>query len=385
MSESPIDLDSWSITWPQPETIHTHVASTSISELEKRYVNSVLESNWIGPGGQFNVLCENFLSEKLDQEVMLVSNGTIALVLALQGLDIGPGDEVIVPDLTYAATASAVRMVGATPVFADVNLDSWCMERDNIENLVTRKTKAVIAVHLYGNVSGIRELSQFCQSHSIFLIEDCAEAFMARDSNGGIAGTFGDVATFSFFANKLITSGEGGAVTSKNTELTSRMKLLRGQGMDPAKRYFFIIPGSNYRMTNLQAAILWGQLERLDEIYSSRIAQEGRYRQNLGERIRISSELNFTNRAPWLFTCRLLSVSLAKKVELATKLAKDGIETRPVFYPLTQMPAFSRYHTEINPNSWLISTEGITLPTGPHINHETIDRITRLLIEKLEG
>ena len=384
MSNNEIDIDTWNISWPQPENVKTQVASTSISMLEKKYVNDALESNWIGPGGRFNLLCENFISEKLDQETILVSNGTIALVLALQGLGVGPGDEVIVPDLTYAATASAVIMVGARPVFSDVELSSWCMEKHNVEKLVSKKTKAIIAVHLYGNVGGIQELSQFCKERSIFLIEDCAEAFLAKEINGGIAGTFGDVATFSFFANKLITSGEGGAVSSKSKLLMDRMRLLRGQGMDPDKRYFFVIPGSNYRITNIQAAILWGQLERLSEIYQSRMSQETRYRMNLGEKIEISSVSNSANRAPWLFTCRLLGIDLNRKLKLANSLAEQGIETRPVFYPLTCMPAFHKYSDAVQANTWLISSEGITLPTGSHVNDETVDLISNLIIEEIK-
>lgn len=374
---------TWDIAWPQPEEIKIHVASTSISKLEKKYVDQAIESNWIGPGGKFNSWCEKFLTDKLNQDTILVSNGTIALVLALQGLGVGPGDEVIVPDLTYAATASAVMMVGATPVFSDVNLESWCMETNNIENLVTAQTKAIIAVHLYGNASGIKDLSIFCKKKNLYLIEDCAEALLAKDVNGGTVGTFGDVATYSFFANKLITSGEGGAVSTKNDSLMSRMKLLRGQGMDPAKRYYFLIPGSNYRLTNLQAAILWGQFERLNEIYQLRASQEERYRNNLGEKISVSSVLNWPNRAPWLFTCRLLGVGLNQKLELAVHLAALGIETRPVFYPLTYMPAFQEFQQGINPNTWLISSEGITLPTGSHVDNNTIDLISNLILTNL--
>jgi perosamine synthetase len=382
VSNNEIDINTWNISWPQPKDVKTHVASTSITMLEKKYVNEAIDSNWIGPGGRFNLLCEKFLSEKLDQEAILVSNGTIALVLALQGLGIGPGDEVIVPDLTFAATASAVIMVGAQPVFSDVDLNSWCVERHNVEKLVSKKTKAIIAVHLYGNVGGIQELSKFCQERSIFLIEDCAEAFLAKESNGGIAGTFGDIATFSFFANKLITSGEGGAVTSKSRLLMDRMRLLRGQGMDPDKRYFFVIPGSNYRITNIQAAILWGQLERLTEIYESRMNQETRYRMNLGGKILISSNSSSANRAPWLFTCRLPGMDLNRKLKLAHSLAERGIETRPVFYPLTCMPAFKKYSDGVNANTWLISSEGITLPTGSHVNDDTVDLISNLIIKE---
>jgi perosamine synthetase len=152
--------------------------------------------------------------------------------------------------------------------------------------------------------------------------------------------------------------------------------------MDPDKRYFFVIPGSNYRITNIQAAILWGQLERLTEIYESRMNQETRYRMNLGGKILISSNSSSANRAPWLFTCRLPGMDLNRKLKLAHSLAERGIETRPVFYPLTCMPAFKKYSDGVNANTWLISSEGITLPTGSHVNDDTVDLISNLIIKE---
>lgn len=381
MSKQFTNDSAWNISWPQPVNVDVHVASTSITEIEKSFVLNALESNWIGPGGVYNNFVENFLSETLGQETILVSNGTIAIVLALQALGVGPGDEVIVPDLTYAATASAVVMVGATPIFADVNLSSWCIEVSNVEKLITNQTKAVIVVHLYGNMGEAKLLSEFCKLKSLYLIEDCAESLFAKDPGGQLAGTFGDVATFSFFANKLITSGEGGAVTTPNKTLLNRMQLLRGQGMDPMRRYFFVSPGSNYRMTNVQAAILWGQIQRLDEIVSSRTAQEALYQSSLGGIAITSKESPKSTRAPWLYTCRLLGVSLVTKVGIAKKLSELGIETRPVFYPLTAMPAFSEFKRIENPNTRVIAEEGITLPTGSHVDDTTIKRISSLILE----
>ncbi len=182
MAKPITDDGAWDISWPQPANVEVHVASTSISEIEKSFVLDTLESNWIGPGGSYNNLVENFLSETLRQDTILVANGTIAIVLALQALGVGPGDEVIVPDLTYAATASAVVMVGATPIFADVNLDSWCIEVNDIEKLITNKTKAVIVVHLYGNMGEVKLLSAFCKMRSLYLIEDCAEWGILRSA-----------------------------------------------------------------------------------------------------------------------------------------------------------------------------------------------------------
>lgn len=371
------------VVWPQPEHLTCSVAETWLSDRESEYVNNALQSNWIGPGGVYNRSCEEKLSLLLGQNTLLVSNGSVAIILALKALGIGFEDEVLVPNLTYSATASSVVHVGAVPVFCDVEMDTWGISVDSMERMISSKTKAIIVVHLYGVPAKMSAVVEFARKHGLFVIEDCAESFLA-ESESKIVGTFGDISTYSFFANKLITSGEGGAVSTKNDALLEKMFLLRGQGMDPAHRYFFLTPGFNFRMTNLQAAVLLGQLDRLEDIKNSRSNVEKLYRKKLENYIEDQIVQDRDTRAPWLFTTRLKVLNLEQKLNAAQKLADLGIETRPVFYPLSSMPAFSAFKTDDYSCSTIISREGITLPTGHHLSHDKIDQICKILIDSID-
>ena len=365
--------------WPQPQYLRLPVAQPWLSEVERDYCNSALEKNWIGSNGPFNLRAETLLSELFDQECLTVANGSVAIMLALRALGVGQGDEVLVPDLTYAATASSVINVGATPVLCDVNLDDWAISIESMIAAITPNTKAVIVVHLYGQPADMRVLKVFCEQKNIFLVEDCAETF-GGTCDGSKVGTFGDISTFSFFANKLITSGEGGAVTSANPDLISKMHLLRGQGMDPERRYYFLEPGFNFRMTNLQAAILTGQIERFAEIHQQRTHVESLYNELLGENSTRSVNLPNRTSAPWLYTTTLKSVTESTRYEIAQQLALKGIETRPVFWPLSLMPAFKQFkQSNDNASALSISYSGITLPTGIHVDDEDIRLITRTI------
>lgn len=365
----------WDFTWVQPTDIKYPVSEPWISNKEKDYVNLALDENWIGSNGKFNDKAEDFLSNLLGIRSLSVSNGSVALMLALRALDIGHDDEVLVPQTTFAATASAVVNVGAIPVFCEVDINSWCIDLESIKSMTTSKTKAIIVVHLYGVPANISEIVFYAKSRGLFVIEDCAEAFYAIN-DGGVVGSFGDIATFSFFANKLITSGEGGAVSSNNSELFERMKLLRGQGMDTKRRYYFLEPGFNFRMTNIQAGILLGQLERFDEIKKQRLELENRYYQLLQDLITHQTLRKDQIRAPWLFTTRISGFSRFEKYQLASYLAQNGIETRPVFWPLSEMPAFSKFKRDNYQNAKIIADQGISLPTGSSLTSKDIDVIS---------
>jgi perosamine synthetase len=305
-------------------------------------------------------------------------------MLALKALRIGSNDEVLVPDLTYAATASSVMNIGATPVLCDVELETWGISIDSMERMVSKQTKAIIVVHLYGVPANIEKVMEFAKRHGLYVIEDCAESFGATINNRKV-GTFGDVATFSFFANKLVTSGEGGAVSTSNAELFERMKLLRGQGMDPTKRYYFLEAGYNFRMTNPQAALLLGQLERLDEITGQRREVEAHYQELLNAYTQGPVPLNGSNVAPWIYTTTFPLLNSEKRASLARVLANEGIETRPVFWALSDMPAFEHLKSDVNTNTTTISATGISLPTGIHVSPEDRTQISKVIIKHLEG
>jgi perosamine synthetase len=364
--------------WPQPKKVTTQLSSTILGDEEKNNLIQVIESGWIGANGKFSKTVERQLTTYFSATSLLVSNGSVAISLALKALRIGLGDEVLIPDLTYAATASAVINAGATPIFCDVDLHSWNISAKEIQKKITKKTKAIIVVHLYGLPAEITSIMKVAQNHNLKVIEDCAEAFGATQNNNKV-GTFGSVGTFSFFPNKLITSGEGGLVTTNHKEIAERMFLLRGQGMSRTHRYVFLKPGFNFRMSELQACVLAAQFKKLPELWSMRESSENFYREQLTGYV-VESFASYSHvRSPWIFTVRIPNISQTAKIKLSSKLAKIGIETRPVFYPLSTMPAFSKYAKTDTPNASTISREGLSFPTGSHVSDHAKEAIINLV------
>ncbi len=372
------------ILWPQPKKLTCPLADIWLTQLESKYVDEAISHNWIGPNGSINQRAETKFGEMLGQRSLLVANGSVALMLGLRALGIGAGDEVLVPNLTYAATASSVVNVGATPVLCDVEEKNWGISVESMKRMLTHKSRAIIVVHLYGVPANIEQILSFASENNLRVIEDCAEALFAT-RNSKTLGTFGDVSTFSFFANKLITSGEGGAVSARESSIIEKMILLRGQGMDSNFRYYFREPGYNFRLTNLQAAILLAQLERFDEIKHSRASIEEQYRSQLRDHIIMQEVGDRDTRAPWIFTARLKGIELATKLDIVRDLAEVGVETRPIFYPLSHMPAFEKYPTDSSHECDLISLEGISLPTGHHIDLQKVEMISKIVIEGLKN
>jgi perosamine synthetase len=227
------------------------VYQPSLTGNEKKYVNECLDSSWISSKGKFIAEFEEKFGQYIGiKHSLSVCNGTVALHLALEGLGIGPGDEVIVPTLTYIASVNAIKYTGATPIFVDSLPDTWQLDPESVKQKITRKTKAIMVVHLYGHPCPMRELTQIAQANNCHIIEDCAEALASYYENKHV-GTFGAVSTFSFFGNKTITTGEGGMVVCHDNELYKKILRLRGQGLATDKEYWHDIIGYNYRMTNI--------------------------------------------------------------------------------------------------------------------------------------
>lgn len=361
------------------------MASPWITQHEVDLVASAVSASWVGPQGPELKTASEALAQRLGgQNVTLVTNGTAALELAFRALGIGPGDEVLVPALTYAATANAVLAVGAQPVFCDVSEETWCLDTNSVKRMLSPRSKAVVVVHLYGFTADLTELLELARVNDLSLVEDCAEALFGT-SPSGLAGTGGTVATFSFFANKLITSGEGGAVSTSNKELMDRINLIKGQGMSPDRRYYFEEPGGNFRMSNLQAALLRGQLDRLEEIWSQRCAIEERYEAELSAYMTRPQVTAGSQRSPWLFTARLRQPWVDAKLGLAKHLAEDGIETRPIFYPLPLMPAFAAWRADDIPGSVAVARGGISLPTGAHLTQAHHHKVLTTIMSYLDG
>jgi perosamine synthetase len=346
------------------------VAEPDLKGNEFRYLTDAFLSTWISSRGKYIDDLEDRFSKFCECKYgVAVSNGTVAIHLALLALGIGPGDEVIVPDLTFAATVNTVLHAGATPVIVDVEESSWCIDPVMIEKAITAKTKAIIPVHVYGQPCDMDAIMVIARKHNLKVIEDCAEAHGAK-YKGKTVGSFGDIACYSFFANKIITTGEGGMCLTNDDNLNQRMRVLRDHGMNKSKRYWHDEVGYNYRMTNLQAAIGVAQLERVDQIIADRRAVENRYRESLKKFSFIQWQKDFSdrNRVVWLVSIELIGKS---REELFNSLSKHGIDVRPFFYPLSDMPVYRQY-VHSSGVSKLLSDRGLNLPTINEIDYDKI-------------
>jgi len=344
---------------------------------EKNYVLDCMETNWISSNGKYIKAFEDaFAAFCGTKHAVACANGTVALHLALDALKLGAGDEVIVPSLTFIASANAVRYVGATPVFVDIEPESWVMSPEAVRKAITPKTRAIMPVHLFGHPAPMDELQEIAKAHNLYVIEDAAEAHGAR-YKGQRVGGLGDVGMFSFYGNKIITTGEGGMVTTNSDALAERIRLLRGQGQDPKLRYWFIELGYNYRMTNIQAAIGLGQMENIDwhllrrrEIAMAYKAQFSEKMPSLIQQIEQPS----SHHVYWLNSFVLPEDYPLDRDQTMQALAELGIESRPFFYPLHQLPVYATENVGLDlPITTDYAARGISLPTYADM---TIDDIT---------
>jgi perosamine synthetase len=356
------------------------VAAPDLNGNEEKYVLDALRSSWISSTGPYLARFEEEFAELCEtRHAVAVSNGTVALHLALLALDLGPGDEVIVPSLTYVATVNAVRYVGATPVFVDVDPITWGLEVEAVAEAITDRTRAIVAVHLYGQPADMEGLGAVCAPRGIRIVEDAAEAPMAS-YRGRPTGGLGDIGTFSFYGNKLFTSGEGGAVTLNDDSMAATVRLLRGQGMDPNRRYWFPVVGYNYRLTNVAAALLCAQLERRQDFVKRRREIYARYTEGLTGRpgIELQVDIPGTTRSPWLFSILVDEASFgSSRDDVILGLAQAGIETRPFFPPIHRLPPYqgARVAGARLPVTDRLAAQGLNLPTFVGLKLDTVDLI----------
>ena len=346
------------------------VYQPTLSGNEKKYVLECLDSTWISSKGKFITKFEQEFSSFLNINYSAsVSNGTVALHLALLALGIGQGDEVVVPSFTYIASVNAINYTGAKPVFVDSELDHWQMDTEDVKKKITSKTKAVMAVHLYGHTCDMDELVKLCKEQNIYLIEDAAEAFGSK-YKGKFAGTFGDISTFSFFGNKTITTGEGGMVSTNNKELHDKVFRLKGQGLAKDKEYYHDIIGYNYRMTNICAAIGCAQLENATEVITKKRGIANWYNDHLNDLpLRLHKESKDVFHTYWMYT--IMVDDTEKRDKLRNHLKEKGIETRPSFYPVHKMPMY--YEEGVSfPVADGLGSRGINLPSYPELNEPDV-------------
>lgn len=319
------------------------LAKPDLSGNERKYLLEAFDSGYLTHAGEYEDRFENEFGKWIGRPALATSSGTAALHLAMLSLGIGPGDEVLVPDLTFGATASAVLAVGARPVLVDVDRETWGLDKDRIASVLNRRTRAIVPVHLYGEDAG-----DF-RSFGIPVVEDACESL-------GMVPLRGDAACFSFYGNKPISTGEGGMLVGSY----GNARLWRDGGFD--SNYRHSIPGLNYRMSNLQAAIGCAQLERADELIAKRLRNAERYKSQL------------KGRGKWLFC-----VETPDSRGLQKRLLDNGIESRPVFTPLHLCPAYRNYAKGPYKTSESIWQTHLALPTGPHLSEADQDRIIELV------
>jgi perosamine synthetase len=360
------------------------VAAPDLGEVEERYAVDAIRSSWISSSGhyvnQFETLFAQLCGAKIARSVV---NGTAALHLAIEAIGLQPGDEVIVPSLTYVATANAVRYAQGVPVFVDVDPQTWCLNPDLIAAAVSPRTKGVIAVDLYGHPADMDRIREITSRHGLWLIEDAAEAHFAR-YKGRVTGSLADMTVFSFFGNKIVTCGEGGAITTDDAELDSRIRLLRNQGMDPDRRYFFKVVGYNYRLTNVACALLCAQLERREWLISRRREIYRRYRGRLVDvpGLGMQPVAPWAEVTPWLFCATIDAEPFGRtRDEVMAVLQQNRIETRPFFMPVHQLPIYAAAHRGGPlPITDKLAASGVNLPTFSGMTDAQVDRVCAALI-----
>jgi perosamine synthetase len=358
------------------------VARPHMTRHDFRHLLDAFISGWISSKGphvlKFEEEFRGFVGVR---HGIAVSNGTVALHLALVGLGIGPGDEVIVPDLTFAATINAVLHCGATPVIVDIDPATWCMSLEAVVRACTSRTKAIIPVHLYGRPAEIGPIADFAASRHISVIEDCAEAHGAR-YDGRAVGQFGDVSCFSFYANKIVTTGEGGMCLTGSDRLAASLRLLRDHGMSPDRPYWHDSIGYNYRITNLQAALGQSQLWRINTTLQRNARVMALYREALEGIPGVRFPPALPDRYEPVVWLACVLVPADKRLALMRAAHEAKIETRPFFYGLSSLPPYASYARDC-PNSRELSATGINLPTSSAVDEQIVERVARVFHDVL--
>lgn len=359
------------------------VATPVVGELEYRYVSDAVISGWISSQGRYiDRLEKDFAAFCGTNYAVVTSNGTVAIHLALVAAGIGPGDEVIVPAFTFAATANAVLYCGAKPVFVDVEKVSWCIDPRAIEAAITPKTRAIIPVHIYGNPCDMGIIMDVAKTHNLIVIEDAAEAHGAEYA-GERVGSIGHMGTFSFYGNKIITTGEGGAVVCNDAETNEQLRKLRDHGMSKEVRYWHDVVGYNYRMTNMQAALGVAQLERWDQMKVARSNIKSFYDKSISfPGLTKARPLRQAEDICWIYSMTVSDRPDLNRDQLLSTLKKSNVDSRPLFYPLPAMPP---YHVpgweEKYPVSRSISMNGFSIPSSLEMTTEQLRYVASVVNE----
>ena len=359
------------------------ISKPFIGAREKQLVLDALDSGWVSSIGKYIDEFEASFARYCGTEYALaVSNGTTGLHLALAALDLQPGDEVIVPDLTFVATANAVAYTGATPILADIDADTLCIDPGSVKSLITERTKAIIPVHLYGHPADMDALTEIGVAHGVNIIEDAAEAHGA-EYRGRRVGGLGKCGVFSFYGNKVITTGEGGMLTTNDDAFYQRAKRLRDHAMSPQRRYFHEERGFNYRITNLQAALGVAQLERIDDFLDRRTEIMGWYNAEIATTgsVRLNRVRNWAKSAFWMVCLEVDWLDEARRGAFMQALKERGVDTRPYFCALSSMPMYQQAALPVSAKK---SQIGLNLPSYYELTKPEVQRIAADVNELLK-
>ena len=353
-------------------------------------INNLLEcanTGWISSQGRFIKEFEVDFSGYLNGgHAVAVSSGTAALQLGMLALDIGANDEVIVPNFTFGASINAIIHVGAIPVLVDVDPETWTLSLKAIEAAINKNTKAIMPVHLYGQSAHIDEINKIAKNNNLHIVEDCAEA-LGGTYKKRLIGRDGDATCFSFFANKLITTGEGGMVVFKDKKTADKAKIMRDHGMSPQKKYWHEFAGVNFRMTNMQASIGVAQLKKINHFLLKRKNVFQRYDKHFksNSQLLLLPKNSWSENSYWLYTLVVSEFTEKKRDKLLKALSDRGIDARPGFYPLHKMPPYQKYSNGSDyPISSFLGTSTINLPSSPGLTFDEIDHIAQIVINELE-
>lgn len=357
------------------------VAEPSLLGRELEYVTDCIATNWISSKGKYVDRFEaDFARLAGTRFALSTSNGTTALHLALASLGVGPGDEVIVPDLTFIATANAVTYCGAKAVLVDVDPETWTIDPAALRAAVTPRTRGVVPVHLYGHPADMDAVAEVAKAAGLFVLEDCAEALGAR-YRGRPVGALGTAGCFSFYGNKTLTTGEGGMFVTNDEALHRKARMLRDHGMALERRYFHPLVGFNYRLTNLQAAVGVAQLERIEEIFARKERIDALYREHLDG----IAGLRMPPRAAWAEpVCWLFSVLVDEPFGLARDAVIERLEARqigcrPLFHPLHEQPPYREAGRF--PESERLARRGLSLPSAVTLPDRAVEFVCKVIRE----
>lgn len=366
-------------------SIRILTAGPHISAREASYALDAARFGWNNRWSGYLSRFEQEFAEYVGTKYALATSScTGALHLGLLGLGIGPGDEVVVPDITWVATANAVAYTGATPVFADVEEGTWCLDPDSFEASITERTKAVMPVHLYGQPARMDRIGEIADRHGLRMVEDAAPAIGAEFA-GRKTGTFGDVAAFSFQGAKLVVAGEGGMLVTDDDDLYARIRLLWDQGRDPGKTFWIDETGWKYKMSNVQAAIGLGQLQQIEHLIGAKRRVFSWYEEDLDglEGVALSRESPGARSIYWMSNVELDEGLAVDREELRSALLERGVDTRPVFPAISQYEIWGRKQ-DPQPTAQRVGRRAINLPSGVLLRREQVAYVSRCLRELVE-